>query len=156
MGSRGSDMRGPQEILALMLQDERGLRMLRQAVLDGRAGRAPRLVDTDGQLIHGEAGDDGEILPDPDGPEVPLTDRWLRYDGFPGGGRPVRPASMPPDTPLMKASRLQHDIVHLIEQVAKHLDELDRLESPSGGMLLDQIGWPGSDTKNAVEMLIEA
>jgi hypothetical protein len=156
MGSPGADKRGPQEILTLMLQDERGLRTLRQAVTDGRAGRAPRMVDTDGQVTHGEAGDDGEILPDPDGPEVLLTDQWLRYDGYPSGGRPVRPASMPTDTPLMKASRLQHDIVHLIDQVAKYLDELDRLESPSGGMLLDQIGWPGSDTKNTVEMLIEA
>lgn len=156
IGSRGSETRGPQEILALMLQDERGLRILRQAVVDGRANRAPRLVDTEGQIIRGEAGDDGKVRPDPDGPEVSLTDQWLRYDGFPSGGRPIRPASMPPDSPLMKASRLQHDIVHLIEQVAKHLDELDRLESPAGGMLLDQIGWPGSDTKNAVEMLIEA
>lgn len=156
MGSRGSDTRGPQEILSLMLQDERGLRMLRQAVADGRADRAPRLIDTNGQIIHGEVGDDGEVRPDPDGLEVSLTDRWLRYDGFPSGGRPIRPASMPSDTPLMKASRLQHDIVHLIEQVAKHLDELDHLESPAGGMLMDQIGWPGSDTKNAVEMLVEA
>jgi hypothetical protein len=156
MGSRGSDTRGPQEILALMLQDERGLRILHQALVDGRANRAPSLVDAEGQIAHGEVGDDGEIRPDPDGPEVSLTDRWLRYDGFPSGGRPIPPASMPSDTPLMKASRLQHDIVQLIEQVAKHLDELDRLESPAGGMLLDQIGWPGSDTKNVVEMLIEA
>ena len=156
MGSRGSDKRGPQEILALMLQDERGLRTLRQAVVDGRANRAPRLVDTDGQIIRGEVGDDGEIRPDPEGPEVSLTDQWLRYDGFPSGGRRIRPPSMPPDTPLMKASQLQHDIAQLIEQLARHLDELDRLESPTGGMLLDQIGWPGSDTKNAVEMLIEA
>ncbi len=156
MGSRGSDTRGPQEILALMLQDERGLRTLRQAVVDGRAGQPPRLVDTDGQIIHGEAGSDGDIRHDPDGPEVALTDRWLRYDGFPSGGPAVRPASMPSDTPLMKSSRLQHDILHLVEQLARHLDELDRLESPAGGMLLDQRGWPASDTKNAVDMLIEA
>jgi hypothetical protein len=63
---------------------------------------------------------------------------------------------MPSDTPLMKAFRLQHDVLHLVEQMAKHLDELDRLESPAGGMLLDQRGWPDSDTKNAVGMLIEA
>jgi hypothetical protein len=156
MASPGSDTRGPQDILALMLQDERGLRILRRAIVDGRADRAPRLVESGGQITRGEVEDDGEIRPDPDGPEVPLTDWWLRYSGFPGTGRPVRPASMPSDTPLMKAAQLQHDIVHLIEQVTKHLDDLDRLESPSGGMLLDQIGWPGSGTKNAIEMLIEA
>ncbi len=30
------------------------------------------------------------------------------------------------------------------------------MEAPSGGALLEQRGWPASDTKNAVETLIEA
>ncbi len=56
MGSRGSDTRCPQEILALMLQDERGLRILRQAIVDGRANRAPRLVDPSlSSLVHTSA-----------------------------------------------------------------------------------------------------
>lgn len=158
MGNRGAgaDMRGPQDILNLMLQDERGLRMLHRAIVDGRSDRAPRLVGTDGQIIHGRIEDDGEVRSDPDQPAVPLTDRWLRYDGFPSGGKPTRPASMPSDTPLMKASRLQHNILHLIEEMAQHLDELDRLASPSGGLLMEQRGWPDSDTKDAVAMLFGA
>jgi hypothetical protein len=40
-GNTDADRRSPQEILGLMLQDERGLRLLRQAIVDGRAEVAP-------------------------------------------------------------------------------------------------------------------
>ena len=156
MGNGDADQRGPQEILALMLQDERGLRVLRQAIVDGRAGNALRLVDADGQVTRGVLDPEGDVQLDPAGSAVPLTDRWLRYDGFPSGGAAIRPVSINSETPVMKASRLQQHILHVIEQMAKHLDELDHLESPVGGALLDQRGWPSSDTKNAVDMLIEA
>jgi hypothetical protein len=56
----------------------------------------------------------------------------------------------------MKASRLQQQVLHVTEQLAKSLDELDRVEAPLGGALLEQRGWPASDTKNAVETLIDA
>ena len=156
MGNTEADKRGPQEILGLMLQDERGLRLLRQAIVDGRAGAAPSLVDTDGQIAHGALDKEGDVHLDPDGPAVPLTDRWLRYDGFPSGGPATRPVSIGSETPVMKASRLQQHILHVIEQMADHLDQLGHLESPAGGTLLDQQGWPASDTKNAIEMLIDA
>jgi len=156
MGNRDADQRGPQEILALMLQDERGLRILRQAIVDGRDGAAPRLVEVDGQLIHGRLDADGNIQLDPDGPALPLTDSWLRYEGFPSGGQSVRPVSIHSETPTMKASRLQETVLQVIEQLAKNLEDLDRVEAPSGGALLDQRGWPASDTKNAVAMLIDA
>jgi hypothetical protein len=156
MGNKDADQRSPQEILGLMLQDERGIRLLRQAIVDGRAGVAPRLIDADGQPIHGVLDDEGDVQLDPNGPALPLTDRWLRYDGFPSGGPTIRPVSIHSETPMMKASRLQQHILHVIEQVAKNLDELDRLDAPTGGALLDQCGWPASDTKNAVEMLIDA
>ncbi|HEX4101459.1 MAG TPA: hypothetical protein VHY21_13115 [Pseudonocardiaceae bacterium] len=156
MLNREADQRSPQEILGLMLQDQRGLRLLRQAVVDGRAGVAPRLVDVDGQITHGVLDDERDVQLDPDGLAVPLTDRWLRYDGFPSGGPTIRPVSIRSETPTMKASRLQQHILYVIEQMAKNLDELDHLEAPAGGALLDQRGWPASDTKNAVEMLIDA
>jgi hypothetical protein len=156
MGDKDKDQRSPQEILALMLQDERGLRLLRQAIVDGRASITPRLVDANGQLIHGRLDDNGDVQLDPDGPPVPLTERWVRYDGFPSGGQAARPVSIRSETPTMKASRLQQQVFHVIEQLAQSLDELDRVEAPSGGALLEQRGWPASDTKNAVETLIEA
>jgi hypothetical protein len=155
MGNRTTDHRGPQEILALMLEDERGLRLLAQAITDGRAGIAPRLVDTDGTIVHGTVSRDGEVEPTLGAPEVRLTDQWLRYDGFPTGGPAIRPPSLGPETPSMKASRIQQQLLHSLEQAAKMLEELDRIEGP-GGVLMEQRGWPSSDTKNAVEMLIDA
>jgi hypothetical protein len=56
----------------------------------------------------------------------------------------------------MKASRLQQHVLQVIEQLAKTPDELDHLEAPSGGALLEHRGWPASDIKNAVGMLIDA
>src|SRR5947207_5346209 len=80
-GNTDADRRSPQEILGLMLQDERGLRLLRQAIVDGRADVAPRLVDADGQIVHGVLDGNGDVQLDPDGPAVPMTYRCLRYDG---------------------------------------------------------------------------
>jgi len=156
MGNTDADRRSPQEILGLMLQDERGLRLLRQAIVDGCAGVPPRLIDEEGQIIHGVLDEEGDAQLDPDGPAVPLTDRWLGYDGFPSGGPTIRPVSIRSESPTMRASRLQQHILHIIEQMAKNMDELDNLEAPTGGALLDQRGWPGSETKHAVEALIDA
>ncbi|MGV9667377.1 hypothetical protein [Nocardia niigatensis] len=156
MGNKDADGRAPQEILGLMLQDERGLRLLRQAIIDGRAGVAPRLTDEQGQVVHGVLNDDGDVQLDPEAPAVPLTDRWLRYDGFPSGGPTIRPVSIRSESPTMKASRLQQHVLNIIEQMAKSMDELDHLQGPTGGVLLDQRGWPGSETKQAVEALVDA
>jgi hypothetical protein len=156
MGNRDADGRSPQEILGLMLEDERGLRLLRQAVIDGRAGRAPRLVDEGGRIVRGNLNDDGVVHPDPDGDDVALTDQWLRYDGFPSGGHMIRPVSIGSETPMMKASRLQQHILYAIEQLAKSLEDLDNLDAVGGGTFMELQGWPASDTKNSVDMLIEA
>jgi hypothetical protein len=156
MGNTDADQRSPQEILGLMLQDERGLRLLRQAIIDGRAGIDPRLVDEEGQIVHGALNNEGDVGLDPDGPAVPLTDRWLRYDGFPSGGPTIRPVSIRSESPTMTASRLQQHILNIIEQMTRTMDELDNLAAPTGGALLDRSGWPGSETKHAVEALIDA
>ena len=156
MGNKAADQRGPQEILALMLQDEQGLNLLRQAIVDGRAGHPPHLVDEEGELVRGRLSDNGGMEPDPDAAPVPITDDWLRYEGFPSGGKPSRPVSIRDESPTMRASRLQNDIIDLIAQMASSLDELDHVEGPSGGALLEQRGWPVSDTKNSLEALIDA
>src|SRR6266545_3987232 len=101
-----------------MLQDERGLRLLRQEIVDGRAGIALRLVDEEGQLVHGRLDDNGDVQLDPDGPPVLLTEGWVRYDGFLSGGQTFRPVSIHSETPTMKASRLQQQVLHVIEQLA--------------------------------------
>jgi hypothetical protein len=155
MGNPDADQRSPQEILGLMLQDERGLKLLWQAIVDGRSGIPPRLVDVNGQLLQGRLDANGDVHLEPDGSPLPLTERWVRYDGFPSGGQTVRPVSIRSETPTMKASRLQQQVLNVVEQLAKSLDELERVEAPSGTGLLEQRGWPASETKNAVETLIE-
>lgn len=156
VGNKTADQRGPQEILKLMLSDEQGIRLLRQAIVDGRQGIAPRLIDEEGHLVRATPEDNNGVEHDADLPPTNLTDEWLRYDGFPGGGKTNRPVSVQGETPLMKAARLQGHVLDLINQLASHLDELDRLEGPAGGVLLDQRGWPASETKSAVEALIDA
>jgi hypothetical protein len=151
-----SDRRSPYEVLGLMLGDQRGLRLLRQAVVDGRAGVAPRLVDADGQIVHGTVDASGDVTEDDGAPPVSVSDRWLRYDGYPAGGRAIRPVSIGPETPTMTVARLQRAVLDLVDQLARRVDELDAIELTSGGNFLEQRGWPASDTKSAVEMLVEA
>lgn len=156
VGNKTADQRGPQEILKLMLDDEQGVRLLRQAIVDGREGIVPRLVDEEGYLVRATPQDNEEGESGTDLPPENLTDEWLRYDGFPGGGRTIRPVLVHSETPLMKAARLQRHVLDLINQLESRLDELDHLEGPAGGVLLDQRGWPSSETKSALESLIEA
>ncbi len=156
VGDKTADTRGPQEILKLMLGDEQGLRLLRQAIVDGREGIAPRLVDEAGQLVRATPTDDDGDESNSELPPEDLTDKWLRYDGFPSGGKTNRPVSVHDESPGMKAARLQRDVLELVNQLTSHLDELDRLEGPAGGVLLDQRGWPASETKGAMEALVDA
>lgn len=156
VGHKQADQRGPQEILKLMLDDKQGVRLLRQAIIDGREGIAPRLVDEDGHLVRATPEDDEGSEQDADLPPKNLTDEWLRYDGFPSGGKANRPVSIHSESSVMKAARLQRHVLDLINQLASHLDELDRLEAPAGGILLDQRGWPASETKGAMEALVDA
>jgi hypothetical protein len=157
MGSRStSDHRGPQDILGLMLEDQLGLRILAQSIIDGRAGRPPRLVDEDGMIVHGAFRANGEFHVDPKAPEAQLTDQWLRSEGFPAGAPSPQAASFRSETPTMMASRLQQAILRNVEDTSGLLEQLDRIEAVDGGMLMDQNGWPASETKNAVAMLVDA
>lgn len=157
MGSRStSDHRGPQDILGLMLEEELGLRILAQSIIDGRAGRPPRLVDEDGMVVHGAFGTDGKFHTDPKAPEAQLTDQWLRIEGFPAGGPSPQAASFRSETPTMMASRIQQTILRTVEETSGLLDQLDRIQADDGGVLMDQDGWPVSETKHAVAMLVDA
>jgi hypothetical protein len=156
VGNKNADQRGPQEILKLMLDDGQGIRLLRQAIVDGREGITPRLVDENGHFVRETPKNDDGAEQDANLPPEKLTDVWLRHDGFPSGGKTNCPVSMQGESPAMKAARVQRNVLDLINQLATHLDELDRLEGPGGGVLLDQRGWPASDTKGAMEALVDA
>jgi hypothetical protein len=156
VGDKAADQRGPQEILTLMLDDGQGVRLLRQAIVDGREGIAPRLVDEDGHFVRATPGDNDGGEQDADLPPENVTDEWLRHEGFPSGGKINRPVSVRGESSVMRAARVQRHVLDLINQLASHLDELDRLKGPVGGVLLDQRGWPASETKGAMEALVDA
>ncbi|MFC8383549.1 hypothetical protein [Nocardia sp. NPDC057272] len=153
MGNKGGDTRGPHELLKLMLEDERGLLLMRQAIIDGRAGNPPRIVDISGTLVHSTLGDKGGIQEGSNGTAVAVTDHWLRIEGFPSGGPINRPVALPTDTPSMRATKLQDAVRNTIDHIAKLMEDLDDVEAASGGRLMDQRGWPLTETSDIVKSL---
>ncbi|MEV6363200.1 hypothetical protein [Nocardia asteroides] len=153
LGNTDGDTRGPHDVLKRMLEDERGLRLLRQAIVDGRAGIPPRIVDANGLLVHGILSDSGEVQEGTSGEDVAVTDRWLRRAVFPTGGPVSRPVTLPSDTPLIRATKLQVAVLDAVDDVAKMLEELEGVEAPTGGRLMDQRGWPMTATADIVRSL---
>ncbi|MEU3740142.1 hypothetical protein AB0E78_24135 [Streptomyces sp. NPDC032198] len=141
MSSPNADKRGPHQILELMLHDELGLRLLTQAIVDGRAKTRPRRVDENGEFSLGKLDDFGKWQEDPEGKPMPIEDTWLRYESYPAGTVVPRPATAPNETPRMKATRLKGQITQFIEQTSLDVDELASVEEPEGARLLDREGW---------------
>ncbi|MFJ5778793.1 hypothetical protein [Streptomyces sp. NPDC093094] len=141
MGSTDADTRGPHQVVEEMLHDELGLRVLAQAVIDGRAGTRPRRVTEDGELALGKRDDLGKWQADPEGKPMPIEDAWLRYEAYPTGTALPRPVTAPNETPRMKVARLKDQIATFIEQINLDVDELTNVEEPQGVTLLDREGW---------------
>lgn len=145
MNDPRADKRGPQQILAEMIADERGLRILHRAVVDGRAGRRPRLVDEHGGVIRGRIDpDDGSVVPDDAADEAFTTDYYLRYQAYPDAGG-ARPAVLRGDTPLIKAEKLKRHARELGEDLARAIDELGAVAS-DGSSIMDSHGWSAAET----------
>ncbi|MCS0638698.1 hypothetical protein NX801_24190 [Streptomyces sp. LP05-1] len=141
MGSTDADKRGPHQILEAMLHDEHGLRLLAQAVIDGRTGTHPRRVTEEGDFQRGTRDEYGAWHEDPAGHPMPIEDRWLRYETYPTGTTLPRPVTPPNESPRMKTTRLKGQIARLIEQIDLDIDELASVEETQGGPLLDKEGW---------------
>ncbi|WP_432184166.1 hypothetical protein [Streptomyces tendae] len=141
MGNTGADKRGPQQILEAMLRDEQGLRLLAQAITDGRAGTQPRRVTENGAFQRGVRDEYGSWHEDPAGKPMPIEDEWLRYEAYATGTTLPRPVTPPNETPRMKATRLKSQIGQYIEQINLDVDELANVEEAQGGPLLDKEGW---------------
>jgi hypothetical protein len=56
-------------------------------------------VDEEGQLVRAKPEDKDGGQQDADLPPEDLTDEWLRYDGFPSGGKTNRPVSVHGESP---------------------------------------------------------
>jgi hypothetical protein len=141
MGNTGADKRGPQQILEAMLRNEQGLRLLAQAITDGRAGTQPRRVTENGAFQRGVRDEYGSWHEDPAGKPMPIEDEWLRYEVYATGTTLPRPVTPPNETPRMKATRLKSQIGQYIEQINLDVDELANVEEAQGGPLLDKEGW---------------
>jgi hypothetical protein len=141
MGNTEADKRGPQQILESMLSDDQGLRLLAQAIIDGRAGAHPRRVTKSGDFERGVRDQYGRWEPDPAGKPMPIEDAWLRYEVYPARATLPRPVTPPNETPRIKATRLKSQIARYIEQINLDVDELANVEELDGGPLLDKEGW---------------
>lgn len=139
-GQHGVDKRGPGDILAAMIEDERGVRLLAQAVIDGRAGRRPRVVDDNGDLVKGKV-DGTAIVPDPARTEIEVTDGWLRYEIFPAHERPGPAPKPPQETPEMELARLKAYVDRTFAQLEEHVDAIDKLKDDAGTPLVEHQGW---------------
>jgi hypothetical protein len=135
------DKRGPGDILAAMLTDELGVRLLYQAVVDGRAGVRPRVVDDTGALVKG--GVDGTaIVPDPDGTEIEITDSWLRYEAFPTHERPSPAPTAPKhETPEMALARLKSYVDQASSRLEEHVDAIERITDEADSPVIERQGW---------------
>ncbi|MEU2043469.1 hypothetical protein [Nocardia niwae] len=142
MANSEADKRGPHQIIEAMLHDERGLRLLAQAVIDGRAGIPPRRVTKDGDFQRGTRDEYGTWLEDPAAEHLmPIEDRWLRTDVY-GLSTTLPQAVTPPnETPRMMATRLQNQIARFTEQIHSDVDELAKVQDDDDGPLLDKEGW---------------
>lgn len=141
-GGRPVDKRGPGEVIAAMLKDEPGVRQLHRVVVDGRAGLKPRVVDHTGALVRGTMAGNGVIVEDPAGPEIEMTDTWLRYEAHPALDRPG-PAPEPPEdeTAPMALARLKASVGRVSAEVEEYVDQIERLVDGAETPLVEQQGW---------------
>lgn len=141
MGDTEADKWGPQQILEAMLINDQGLRLLAQAIVDGRAGMYPRHVTESGDYQRGVRDKYGSWEEDPAGKPMPIDDAWLRHEVYPTGATLPRPVTPPNETPRVKATRLKSQIARYIAQINLDVDELASVEEVQGGPLLDREGW---------------
>ncbi|MGW1447617.1 hypothetical protein ACWCO3_04910 [Micromonospora sp. NPDC002411] len=145
-GGTTQDKRGPQDILRAMLEDQQGLHLLHQAIVDGRAGRAPGVVDGKGRPVHGRVDDHGVLLPDQNGAEAEITDRWLRDEAFPRPGL-SRPMPAPPvsESPEMKLARLKTSVLRALEALEYQVESLEQHTDEDDTPFIELQGWPTED-----------
>lgn len=142
-GQESVDKRGPGEVIGAMMHDQRGLYLLHRAVVDGRAGRRPRIVDHTGKMVRGYLdGDDTVLVESIEGGDVAVTDNWLRYEAYPDSrsGLPV-PSAPEGETPAMELARLKMTVGRVSSQLEEFVDAIERLVDSSDTPIIEQQGW---------------
>ncbi|MEY9907968.1 hypothetical protein ABIA35_004200 [Catenulispora sp. MAP12-49] len=146
-GDPSADLRGPQDVLKAMLGDLCGLRLLHRAIVNGRAGLQPVVVDVDGKPVV-------EIV---SGIAVPvvLTDMWLRYEGYPSQTAPLPPSVAQQEPPEALIRLLKSRVLDRVRGLRSEMDSLKTIERSTLGPLIEREGWPAVDTRQALEVLDE-
>jgi hypothetical protein len=132
------DMRGPDQLIAALLDSEWGLMILKHAVVDGRAGRRPRQVDDDGAPVDTE-----------------MTADWLKQDVVPRAVEP-KPIIVVPDdarTPAMRLGQSRLQFASAVRHLAAAQDALTVPQADDGVALIDREGWPAEDARQLIEEL---
>ncbi|WP_123744636.1 hypothetical protein [Saccharothrix texasensis] len=146
-GGTNADKRGPHDVLRAMMEETQGLRLLYQAIIDGRAGRKPRVVDENGRLVRGRISENGVLTLDVDGDEIEIADQWLREDAFPRPGRNQQQMPTPPqpssdeETPAMALARYKKNVGLALDALEQQVENLEELTDGSATPLVEIQGW---------------
>jgi hypothetical protein len=131
----GDDNRAPQVILGALASSTHGIRTLYQAVVDGRADRAPRSVTAEGKLEPNVSGRSHEI-----------NDEWLRRTfppvTTPSSSGPSQPAPAPSSSPTQQLQARRERVRNAVEVLEQAVDELDSVLGVGGQPLIDHDGFP--------------
>lgn len=133
------DMRASDALLSGLLATKWGLTILRQAIIDGRAGRPLRQVDEDKNV----------------GPVV-MSDQWLRETVLPRAGDPKEHVEVPDEamSPPARFAALRLRFTSTVRLLREVQDEVAGV-SEEGTPLVEQHGWPAEDCRPLIEALRE-
>ncbi|OXM50611.1 hypothetical protein CFP71_27055 [Amycolatopsis thailandensis] len=141
-GGTDADKRGPNDVLGAMVEEAQGLHLLYQAIVDGRAGRRPRVVDENGRLVRGHLDGSDGLIEETGGDEITITNGWLRYHAFPRPGVD-RPMPTPPEneTPAMRLARHKTTIERQLAILEQEVENLEEVIDNGGTPLVELQGW---------------
>jgi|GEM_PF-2259822 len=118
----GYDDREPQHLLREMMASAYGLDIFQQAVIDGRAGRAPRAIRPDGSIATNATGED-----------ILVTTDWLK-EAF-----PVKRRTIPgPDRPSYSQAVI--GVRNAINDLTSAIRSLTGIRGPGGERLAQTLG----------------
>lgn len=145
-----SDNRAPSTLLRTLHRDIHGLYILRQAILDGRAGKRPRIVDHEGVVRRDASGTKDAIM----------TSEWLRGSAFPPDAADrgdVRGEQGNEDLSVESATVMLNQrreaVVTGVNHLSTIVESVRTVLDPTDRPLVDQEGFPSQQVVEIREHL---